>query len=685
MPNPRSLLVLAALALSLSFSQKENYSQVLLSDDFSQLPSGLISTDEGAHTEYHFLPLLNPHGNWQVSSFYHDKMSARAWRVMSHEGKKVMAQATHYPVAYTHPMVIAGDSLWQDYRATVRFAPQDTAQSGLMFRYRNSRCYYFFGVKGQKAFIKMVRHATAFHQAYEKILAEKPFTGSRGQYLTATVTAEGPNLTATIDGGPTLQATDSTYAKGKVGLMADAPTYYASVRVTATPAAEKAYQAQVSHYQQQEKRLIAANPKMVLWKKISTQGFGVGRNLRFGDLDGDGQLDVLVGQVVHHGPSDSNSELSCLTAMTFDGKKLWQTGQPDSWKNHLTNDVAFQIHDLDGDGKNEVIYCMNNEIVVAEGATGKVKYKTPTPRLPADASPGGNAPILGDCLYFADFRGTGHDRDIVIKDRYHYYWALDDKLNVLWQGQRNTGHYPFAYDVDGDGKDELAIGYSLLGPDGKVIFSLDKDMKDHADGVAIVQYKPGGPLTMLNAASDEGMFFADMQGNVLKHHFLGHVQNPAVANFRDDLPGLESVSINFWGNQGIIHFYDAEGRVYHDFEPVQHGSMMLPVNWTGRSEEFFVLSPNVEQGGLFDGWGRRVVAFPDDGHPDLCNAVLDLTGDGREEIVVWDAQEIWVYTQDDSPKKGRLYQPTKNPLYNYSNYQTTVSLPGWSDAKSSKK
>ncbi len=422
---------------------------------------------------------------------------------------------------------------------------------------------------------------------------------------------------------------------------------------------------------------------MVLWKKISTQGFGVGRNLRFGDLDGDGQLDVLVGQVVHHGPSDSNSELSCLTAITFDGKKLWQTGQPDSWKNHLTNDVAFQIHDLDGDGKNEVIYCMNNEIVVAEGATGKVKYKAPTPRLPADASIGGNAPILGDCLYFADFRGTGHDRDIVIKDRYHYYWALDDKLNVLWQGQRNTGHYPFAYDVDGDGKDELAIGYSLLGPDGKAIFSLDKDLRDHADGVAIVQYKPGGPLTMLNAASDEGMFFADMQGNVLKHHYLGHVQNPTVANFRDDLPGLESVSINFWGNQGIIHFYDAEGRIYHDFEPVQHGSMMLPVNWTGKSEEFFVLSPNVEQGGLFDGWGRRVVAFPDDGHPDLCNAVLDLTGDGREEIVVWDAQEIWVYTQDDSPKKGRLYQPKKNPLYNYSNYQTTVSLPGWSDVKSS--
>ena len=39
-------------------------------------------------------------------------------------------------------------------------------------------------------------------------------------------------------------------------------------------------------------------------------------------------------------------------------------------------------------------------------------------------------------------------------------------------------------------------------------------------------------------------------------------------------------------------------NVYHDFEPMQHGSMMLPLNWTGRREEYFVISPNVDEGGL---------------------------------------------------------------------------------------
>jgi hypothetical protein len=328
---------------------------------------------------------------------------------------------------------------------------------------------------------------------------------------------------------------------------------------------------------------------------------------------------------------------------------------------------------------------MNQEIVVADGSTGKTKYQTPTPASPP--TPPGSTPsphnkfprILGDSLLFCDFRGLGQDRDILLKDRYQHIWALNDRLELLWKAVLNTGHYAYAYDVDRDGKDELAIGYSLLDDDGSVIWSLDDKLNQHADGVAIVQMLPDSDPIYINAASDEGMLFADFKGNIFKHHYIGHAQNPAVANFRDDLPGLEVISINFWGNQGILHFYDANGSIYHDFEPVSTGSMCLPVNWTGRTEEYFVLSPNVEEGGLYDGWGRRVVTFPGDGHPDLCNAVLDITGDCRDEIVVWDPYEIWVYTQEDNPKEGELYNPVKNSLSNYSNYWTGVSLPGWSN------
>ncbi len=661
-------------------SIKDCENVVLLDDDFSGFTPGLFYSVVWAHGEYHYLPEMAPKGNWVVSCFK-SVDSQRAWRVLREDDKNIMQQAYETDKRrriYTHPMIIAGDDLWTDYIAEVCFAPESNGgQSGFVFRYRNDRCYYFFGINGEEAILKVVRHASAYHKPDEKILAKSKSSFIPGEYLTAKVKLKGSNIRAELSNGTVLEANDNTFPNGKIGLTSDIPTRYKSVKVTTSISEKNRLRAEKLKREQELKRLQDANPRPVLWKKIKTERFGAGRNLRFGDLNGDGQIDVLIGQVVHHGFKSAYTELSCLTAMTFDGEILWQHGQENPWNDDLSSDVGFQIYDLDGDGRNEVIYCMNFEIIVADGATGKTKYKAPTPKSkpPADHYPR----ILGDCLYFCDIRGTGRARDIVIKDRYRNFWVLNDRLKIMWEGSCITGHYPFAYDIDNDGKDELAIGYSLYDDNGKLLWSLDDSINDHADGVAVVKLQSDGdsePI-IVNAASDEGMILIDLKGNILKHHFFGHVQNPAVANFRDDLPGLEIVSINFWCNQGIIHYFDADGNLYFDFEPVQHGSMMLPVNWSGKSEEFYVLSANVEHGGLFDGWGRKVVEFPGDGHPDKCNAVLDVMGDCRDEIVVWDPFEIWVYTQDDNPKSGKLYKPVRNPLYNYSNYQATVSLPGW--------
>ncbi|HUA58118.1 MAG TPA: hypothetical protein VML19_05145, partial [Verrucomicrobiae bacterium] len=74
---------------------------------------------------------------------------------------------------------------------------------------------------------------------------------------------------------------------------------------------------------------------------------------------------------------------------------------------------------------------------------------------------------------------------------------------------------------------------------------------------------------------------------------------------------------------------------------------------------------------------RRAVMFPDDGHPDLAAAVLNLTGDQRDEIVLWDEKRVWIYTQDRPFSGARIYAPIRNPDYNDSNYRTAVSLPNW--------
>lgn len=677
----RKAIIIFIILLSSGCSGGE---KVILYDDFSELKPQMISGDVvGALSEYHNISATQPKGNWIVSSFRSDP-SQRAWRIIVEEDKHIMHQtyaSTEREVKYTHPMIIAGDELWKDYTAEVEFMPESVEeQSGLMFRYQNDRCYYFFGVINGKAIIKKVKNADSYRTSNQTILAEKEIDYKAGEKLKAEVTVNGSHIKGEIK-GVTLEANEDEFQKGKIGLMSDVPTKYYSVKVTTDDNSFDEYSVERKKYDDEVNKLRAENPKPVLWKKFNTEGFGAPRSLRFGDLDMDGQMDILIGQVLNHGPKDRNSEVGCLTALTVDGKELWQVGRADLWSDKVTSDVAFQIYDIDQDGRNEVIYCKDMELRVADGATGETKYKIQTP-INESSPPRNLTPrILGDAISICNVRGLNEPQDILLKDRYEHFYIYNDKLELLWKSACNTGHYPYVWDYDEDGKDEIAIGYSLYDDDGKQLFTLENKIKDHADGVSIIKFREDLPYVIMNAASDEGIVFYDMKGNILKHEYIGHVQNPAVANLRNDIPGLEAVTVNFWGNQGIVHMFNSDMEIYKEFEPFQQGSPMRPINWTGNEEEFCVLSSDPNYGGMIDGWGRIVVMFPPDGHPDMCYAVLDMTGDCRDEVVVWDTQEIWIYTQDDNPKKGRIYKPRRDPLYNFSNYSTAVSLPGYSDEK----
>ena len=657
--------------------------ETVMTDEFEKLPAGPLSKVLWARAEYHFLPDCAPKGPWTISAYSSNIGSQRAWKVVDHDGKRALLQ-TYSPESdkHTHPMLCAGDPAWQDYILSVRFAPiKGDARRGVAFRYQNDRCYYFFGIEGRYAVLKMIKHETAFRTPFEQTLARQEVAIDAGLEVSANVSVKGTRITVDFNGSPLFDCEDATYSKGKIGLTADAPTRFQSVVVRMSPSDKKLLDLRIQNREAEETALQAKMPACQFWKKIEFKDFGVGRNLRFGDLNHDGQIDVLVGQIQHHGPKDQYSEVSCLTAMTLDGKILWQLGEPDPWKDHLTNDVALQIHDLDGDGKTEVIYCKNQELIIADGATGKTRQKVPTPRAVSSSKVPKFPRILGDSLFFANLRGTGRADHLILKDRYTNLWAITPQLQTLWHGTCQTGHYPYAKDVDGDGTDELFVGYSMFDANGTKIWSLDSTLKDHADAIAVVDLNPDRPTEpkVLCGASDEGFYIADLRGNILRRHRVGHVQNVTVANLRDDLPGLEIVTMNYWGNQGITNLYDSSGEMYHEFEPCNHGSPILPLNWTGGSEELYVVSANPELGGAFDGHGRRVLKFPADGHPDMCYIAIDVTGDARDELIVWDPFELWVYTQADQSRSGRTYRPQRNPLHNLSNYGAMVSSPGWSE------
>ena len=74
------------------------------------------------------------------------------------------------------------------------------------------------------------------------------------------------------------------------------------------------------------------------------------------------------------------------------------------------------------------------------------------------------------------------------------------------------------------------------------------------------------------------------------------------------------------------------------------------------------------------GNGIRCVEFPEDGHPTMCVEAINLTGDARDELVVWDYQTMYIYTQDDGFMEN-AYAPVKYPHYNGSNYRGEYSYP----------
>jgi len=608
-----------------------------------------------------------------------------AWLVSDEDGKPYLEQhlVNDRPRQFI-PTFITGDPEWSDYTVEVRVKPLLTADStGVVFRYHTNRHFYLFALSGGN------RARLLVHQPFEKSLrvAEWRELGSADfsydvrRYYRLRVDNDGERIRAFIDDKPVFDLRDGEILKGKAGVAAQVPSRFMDFRVSAAEPVERAIRTRMEERDAELKRLRSENPQPKLWKKFSTPGFGAGRNVRFGDLDGDGRLDMLIAQNIPRVRGDAFDAISCLTAVNLDGKVLWQRGKADPRNTLLTNDTPFQIHDVDGDGKEEVVLVQDFQLKILEGATGRLLKSVWMPAMDSSLKERPYDLNSGDSIAFLNLSGSKGRHEIMVKDRYQYFWIFSSDLKLLWQGEGQTGHYPYPLDIDGDGREEFVIGYALWGPDGKRRWSRDAELKDHADGIVMGNFsgKDGGPVRVYACGSDEGFLLMGIDGNIIKHLRIGHAQSPTIAKYRTDIAGLQLMTINYWRNPGIVSLFDSDGNLLQQDEPIHSGSPLLPVNWRGDGQEFAMLSANVREGGLIDGKLRRVVMFPDDGHPDLAYNVLDLTGDARDEIVVWDTKEVWIYTQDRAFSGRRIYAPVRNPHYNESNYRTTVSLPGWRD------
>ena len=662
---------------------------VLSNEDFQDFPIGEFPYDKD-HTamgEYQYVVANGYHGNWVdmvCNSSYNG--TGPTWLITERDGRHFM-ESMRIEKNRPHrmfPTLETGKHQWKDYEVSVSVRRlSQKGMAGLVFSMNHSIDTLVFYLDGKD------KAAVAYrHKEEVQILKEVSFPHGCDQEYRLKVECDGRIAKVYVDDQELFRVENDLVARGgKVGITADCPSRFADFKVCVSEKTKQEIDVAELAVKETETEEMKKHPKMKLWKKIDLKNFGTSRQIRFGHLTGTDEWYVVLAQMQKRVSRDAYGFISCLTAIDLEGNALWQLGEPSDKTEELgkvSADMAFQVYDIDGDGRDEVIVGWDFEIRILDGRTGTIKKSAKTPFSDDD-----DADLIGvpyqtyaferinpDGIRICNFRGKERPADILIKDRYCRIYALDEDLNVMWKfkSPTNTGHCPLPIDIDGDGKDELLVGYKLLDSDGQMLWSYPIS-EDHTDEIVAGKWMPGEDEGHFACVSGtEGFFIGDFYGNIVARDMIGHAQRVSIANYCPEREGREIVVTNFWGHQGVIFLYDCYGNQIWEMENEMNGNILAPVNWDGDGTELILTNADAKKGGLLNGKGVRAVEFPDDGHPVLCCESLDLTGDERDELVVWDYHSMYIYTQDDCPKE-QTYHPVQFPIYNASNYRGEYSYP----------
>lgn len=666
---------------------------LLCREDFRDFPIGEFPYDR-EHTavgEYHYRTEEGYRGNWYdpVCNYTYNG-TGPSWIITEYQGVHYM-ESMRIEKGRPHrmfPTLETGDASWKNYTVSVSLQRLSTkGMAGLVFCLNDSIDTLVFSLEGRNWARLSYRHKETVTVLKE---TEWKHDGDQAYMLAADCGEDG--ITCFIDGQEVLKVPLEKVKAfvergGKAGITADCPSRFTDFQVKVSMEEHRSIQKRQRQRREEEAAQQGCHPRMKLWKKIDLKDFGTSRQIRFGHLTGTDEWFVVLAQMQKRVSRDAYGFISCLTAVSLEGQVLWQLGEPSANTavlGKVSADMPFQVYDIDGDGVDEVIAGRNFELQILEGPTGRVKKAVKTPF----SSPEEDEGLIGvpygtyafdrinpDGIRICNFRGKERPADILIKDRYCRLYAFNDNLELMWsyRSPRNTGHCPLPVDINGDGKDELLAGYIMLDSRGKELWKYPIT-EDHTDEIVAGKFRGDGRGYFACVSGTEGFFIGDMQGNIVARDRIGHAQRVSVANYRDDRPDFQLAVTNYWGHQGVIYLYDCDGREIWEMENEMNGNILCPVNWDGTGTELILTNADPHKGGLLNGDGIRAVAFPDDGHPTLCCEALDLTGDERDELVVWDYYSMYIYTQEDNPRP-QTYRPVKFPHYNASNYRGEYAYP----------
>lgn len=296
--------------------------------------------------------------------------------------------------------------------------------------------------------------------------------------------------------------------------------------------------------------------------------------LAYADLDGDGTFDYIVrtpsSNVDPGMPGDTKGITYKISAYLSSGKHLWTIDlghgiEPGVWYS------PFVAYDFNGDGRAEVAFksagsdfvknsqgrvCGGSEyLTVVDGMTGKVIDRVDWPErndrygnlVRQNRNQMGVAYLDGKTPYILAARGT---YKLMVVDA----WMLHNgKLTRAWRWDgdeenpivRSMGaHSMVTGDVDGDGRDEMLLGSTMLDDNGTTLWSTGMG---HPDKAYLCRLRPELPLQVFMVSEPKktdgrGVQVVDAATGQLQW-CIGdntyHVGDGMVTDFDPSHPGLE--------------------------------------------------------------------------------------------------------------------------------------------------
>ena len=395
----------------------------------------------------------------------------------------------------------------------------------------------------------------------------------------------------------------------------------------------------------------AGIPEIQPWKSIALDPAHGGQWLVAGDVDGDGAVEMVSAE--NHNEGDVHFT-SAVAAQELDGTVLWTWGRPDIGRKKWHHDVACQIVDWDGDGRNEVVVCDESDIVELDGATGAEKRRIPIEKGATD------------CLVFCDLSGKGRPSDVLVKTRYEQIWAFNQAGELFWEvrlpGGYRTAHQPRPMDLDGDGRDEIMAGYALLNHDGTERWVFESSATDlnrgHLDCARVMAGgAPEDTRIAITCCGANNVAVLNGHGKALWELSGHHFESIQVADIVPDAPGSEIlVDIDHRPKgEGPLWILGADGSKLGRVM-TRYGRHHRLLDWTGDGFAEILAGDNQA---VYDHTGTRLGTFVMPGSPagserpfELSMLVGDCDGDGRQDVLLVTPEAVHIYRNGQGAKPG---------------------------------